>query len=102
GQRPGFKFAEWELRGVPLRLELGMRDIEGGTAVLANRLSGEKTTLTVDHATCALDGESMVRELEALQAALAARSRQQTEERIIEVANYDEFKAVIAGGQGFA
>jgi prolyl-tRNA synthetase len=102
GLRPGFKFADWELRGVPLRLELGPRDIEGGTAVLAKRLGGEKTTLGVDHATCGLDGESVTSELEALHSALRERSRRQTEERIFPVSNYEEFKAVMAEGKGFA
>ena len=102
GLRPGFKFADWELRGVPLRLELGPRDIEAGTAVLARRTGGDKLTLQIDHATCALDGESIRGELETLHATLAARSRQQTEERIIQVSDYAEFKAVIAGGRGFA
>jgi prolyl-tRNA synthetase len=40
---PGYKFNEWELKGVPLRLELGPRDVEAGTAVLASRLGGKET-----------------------------------------------------------
>ncbi len=38
---PGFKFNDWELRGVPLRLELGPRDLDAGTAIVAQRLGGE-------------------------------------------------------------
>src|ERR671932_242948 len=40
--RPGFKFADWELRGVPLRLELGARDLAAGAAPLHRRDSGVK------------------------------------------------------------
>ncbi|MDD5340140.1 MAG: proline--tRNA ligase [Candidatus ainarchaeum sp.] len=39
---PGFKFNEWEMKGVPLRVEIGMRDIESGTVVVARRDTGEK------------------------------------------------------------
>ena len=42
---PGFKFNEWEMKGVPLRLEVGPRDIEGGKAVLVRRDTGEKIIL---------------------------------------------------------
>jgi prolyl-tRNA synthetase len=40
--RPGYKFAEWELKGVPVRIELGPRDVAAGHAILASRLGGEK------------------------------------------------------------
>jgi prolyl-tRNA synthetase len=102
GLRPGFKFADWELRGVPLRIELGPRDIEANSAVLARRLGGAKEQLTVDHATCAFDGESVIAGLEELQQELAGRSRDGFEQRIHEVASYEEFKGVISTGKGFA
>ena len=48
---PGFKFNEWELRGVPLRLEIGPRDLAAGTALLAKRLGDEgKTAISLDTA----------------------------------------------------
>ena len=48
---PGFKFNDWELRGVPLRLELGPRDLDAGTAVVAQRLSSEgKKTIQLTNA----------------------------------------------------
>jgi prolyl-tRNA synthetase len=40
--RPGFKFSEWELKGVPVRIEIGPRDVDAGTVVLATRTGGEK------------------------------------------------------------
>lgn len=42
--RPGFKFSEWELKGVPLRFEIGPRDVAAQQAVVADRISGEKRT----------------------------------------------------------
>ncbi|WP_025845524.1 proline--tRNA ligase [Brevibacillus agri] len=44
-ETPGWKFNEWEMRGVPLRLELGPRDVENGQAILARRDTGEKVTV---------------------------------------------------------
>jgi prolyl-tRNA synthetase len=102
GFRPGFKFAHWELRGVPLRVEVGPRDIEGGVCVVVNRLSGEKEQLAVDYATFALDGESVIARLAGLQQDLYERSRAEVLSRIFEVESYDEFKQVIAAGRGFA
>jgi prolyl-tRNA synthetase len=47
-ERPGFKFAEWELKGVPVRLALGQRDLANGTVEVARRDTGEKQTLSAD------------------------------------------------------
>jgi prolyl-tRNA synthetase len=44
-QSPGWKFAEWEMRGVPLRVEIGPRDMEAGKAIIARRDTGEKATI---------------------------------------------------------
>jgi prolyl-tRNA synthetase len=44
-QTPGWKFAEWEMRGVPLRVEIGPRDMEAGKAIVARRDTGEKATV---------------------------------------------------------
>jgi prolyl-tRNA synthetase len=46
-ERPGNKYAHWEVRGVPLRVEVGPRDIEAGQVMVADRLSREKTPLPV-------------------------------------------------------
>ena len=47
-ERPGSKFFHWEIRGVPLRLELGMRDIENGVVTFVRRDNGEKGTISLD------------------------------------------------------
>ncbi|MBT9133764.1 MAG: Proline--tRNA ligase [Firmicutes bacterium] len=46
---PGFKFNDWEMRGVPLRLELGPRDVDSNQCVLVRRDTGEKTTASLDN-----------------------------------------------------
>jgi len=102
GLRPGFKFADWELRGVPLRIELGPRDIAGGTAIVADRLSGEKQSVAVDYETYSWQGQSIEQSLEGLQEALYARSRNDFEGRIFEVSSYAEFKDIVTTGRGFA
>lgn len=102
GLRPGFKFAHWELRGVPLRIEIGPRDLADGFCVVVNRLTGIKTKLAVDYATFAMDIESVTRSLEELQAELYARSRTEVDGRVFEVDSYEQFKQVIAEGRGFA
>lgn len=102
GLRPGYKFADWELRGVPLRVELGPRDIADGSMVLAERLSGEKRRLVCDFATMALDGESILAALGGLQDALRERSRREVEGRLFRVDSYEELKAVVSSGKGFA
>ena len=45
GMKPGAKYYEWEGRGVPLRLEIGPRDVAGGTVMLARRTGGKKESL---------------------------------------------------------
>ncbi|ATF11553.1 proline--tRNA ligase [Brevibacillus brevis X23] len=47
-ETPGWKFNEWEMRGVPLRLELGPRDVENGQVILARRDTGEKVTVSLE------------------------------------------------------
>lgn len=102
GFRPGYKFAHWELRGVPLRIEVGPRDIADSAAILVDRLSGEKRRFTVDYATSGLDGESITASLIALQKELADRAQQGMLSRIHEVQSYAEFKLLIASGDGWA
>jgi prolyl-tRNA synthetase len=52
---PGFKFNEWEMKGVPLRIELGMRDIEAGSVVVVRRDTGEKMKVKAEELDAKLD-----------------------------------------------
>src|SRR3954449_4683543 len=95
-ERPGWKFAEWELRGVPLRLEIGPKDIKKSAVMVARRDTREKQSL-------AMDGRAVrLRELlEAIQANLLHRALAFRAEHTQRVATYDEFKQVMEGRPGF-
>jgi len=93
---PGWKYAEWELRGVPLRLEIGPKDLEKGQVFSARRDTREKAAIPFD----GLAGR--VQEiLAAIQANLLARALKFREEHTTEVATWDEFVSAMAGRPGF-
>ncbi|WP_166332174.1 proline--tRNA ligase [Sphingobacterium chungjuense] len=95
-QRPGFKFAEWELKGVPLRIALGARDMANGTVELARRDNQTKETVSqeglADHVVALLD---------EIQEAIYTKARTFRDEHITPVDSYDEFKSVLDGKGGF-
>jgi prolyl-tRNA synthetase len=68
---PGFKFNHWELSGVPLRVELGPRDLAAGTATVANRLTGAKSPVPIERLEAELPAQ-----LSAFAAALKSRAEQ--------------------------
>jgi prolyl-tRNA synthetase len=93
---PGWKFAEWELRGVPLRLEIGPKDIEKSQVLLARRDTREKLPTPMDGL------PARVSELlDEIQRALYARALQFREDHTTRVSSYDEFKRVMEGRPGF-
>ena len=85
---PGWKFAEWEMRGVPLRVELGPRDVEAGTAVLVRRDTLEKNTVNI--AEIPLKADEM---LKAIQANLFLRAKKFRDENICEIKDYNTMKS---------
>ena len=93
---PGWKFAEWELRGVPLRLEIGPRDIEKSQVLIARRDTREKLGVPMD----ALAGR--IRELlDSVQRTLFERALQFRAEHTQRADNYKAFKEVMEGRPGF-
>jgi len=93
---PGWKYAEWELRGVPLRLEIGPKDIEKGTVFSARRDTREKAALPM------ADLSTTVKNLlQAIQDNLLARARAFREEHTSEAATWEEFTAAMEGRPGF-
>ncbi|MFD3380079.1 MULTISPECIES: proline--tRNA ligase [unclassified Streptomyces] len=90
----GRRAVDWELKGVPVRIEVGPRDLENGTAMLARRIPGGKEPVTID---------SLVRLLPAVleedQALLLTQSRERRESRTSEVSTIGEaIEAAVAGG----
>src|SRR5512135_194832 len=93
---PGWKFAEWELRGVPVRLEIGPKDIEKGQVMLARRDTREKLSAPRDGLAARIVGL-----LEEIQRNLFDRAVKFREDHTSEATSYDEFKQILEGRPGF-
>ena len=91
--RPGFKFAEWELKGVPVRVAMGPRDIENGTVEVHRRDTLEKNTVPLD----GLDAR-IVKLLDDIQENIYAKALKFRDENIVKVDTWDEFKEQIEKG----
>ena len=96
-QTPGWKFNEWELRGVPLRLEIGPKDIEKSQVVLARRDTREKSFVPMDG--LAAHVETMLADDSA--GAVRPRAWRSATEHTSETDSYDEFKQIMDGRPGF-
>ncbi|RZK79598.1 MAG: proline--tRNA ligase, partial [Pedobacter sp.] len=95
-QRPGFKFAEYELKGVPVRLAIGGRDMENGTVELARRDTREKQTVQQE----GLD-IYIAQLLEDIQQNIFKKALDFRTEHITAANSYDEFKQLLDGKAGF-
>ena len=93
---PGWKFAEWEMRGVPLRLEIGPKDIEKGQVVLVRRDTREKGMVPMDGLTAHVGVQ-----LETIQRALYDRALKFREEHTTRESSYEGFKKIMDGRPGF-
>ncbi|MBE7065620.1 MAG: proline--tRNA ligase [Ruminococcaceae bacterium] len=93
---PGWKFAEYEMKGVPVRLELGPRDIENNHCVLVRRDTNEKITVSLDNIE-----EELENLLKAVHDNMYARALERLESRIYEAHDYDEFKKTVEEKPGF-
>jgi prolyl-tRNA synthetase len=96
GMKPGAKYYEWEGRGVPLRLEVGPRDVAAGAVVLARRTGGKKETLPVAGLPARI-----LEEMNRMQADLLATARARQEAASIRGATKEQFLAHMAGDGGF-
>jgi prolyl-tRNA synthetase len=94
--RPGYKFADHELRGVPLRIDLGSRDLQGSVVTATRRDSGEKLELGIDGA-----AEQVGDVLEAIQFGLFQDAAAFRDANTHHVSSYDELRSVIADAGGF-
>lgn len=94
---PGWKFAEYEMKGVPLRLELGPRDIEAGQCVLARRDSGEKSTCPLTAV-----GETVQQLLDSIHHSMYARAKKNLDENTYTCQTLAEVKEKMETQGGFA
>ena len=93
---PGWKFNQWEMKGVPIRLEIGPRDIENGQAVLARRDTSEKITVALDEV-----GTQAGDLLDAIQKNLFEKALKMREEKTSSAESMDEFQEKLAENPGF-
>jgi len=96
GMKPGAKYYEWEGRGVPLRLEVGPRDVAAGTVVLARRTGGKKATLPMADLPARIH-----QEMGRMQADLLETSRARREAASIRGATKERFLAHMEANGGF-
>jgi prolyl-tRNA synthetase len=93
---PGFKYHEWELAGVPLRIELGPKDLQKGSVVCARRTDRKKEFVAMDDVEAAVPNL-----LEAIQQQLFDQAIERRKAATFSVDSYDEFKARIEDPGGF-
>jgi len=94
--RPGWKFAEYEMKGVPVRIAIGARDIENGVAEVARRDNKTKETLPLEGL-----GQRIQDLLEEIQQNLFNKAKTYRDEHITRVDTFEEFKQVLDGKAGF-
>lgn len=95
-QKPGWKFADYELKGVPVRLAMGERDLENGTIEVARRDTLTKETLSFDGIV-----EHVEKLLEEIQANIYQKALTFRDNMITKVDTYDEFKELLETKTGF-
>jgi prolyl-tRNA synthetase len=93
---PGFKFNEWEMLGVPLRIEIGPKDLEKGSVCCVRRMNRQKTFVPMAEVVTAVPAA-----LEAIQAEMLAAARARRDAATVPVDDYDAFKARLESAGGF-
>ncbi len=95
-QRPGWKFAEYELKGVPVRIAVGPRDLENNQVEIARRDTKEKTTVSMEGIT-----DTVTQLLADIQSNLFNRAKKYRDEHITKVDTWEDFIAVLDTKAGF-
>lgn len=95
-QSPGWKFNEWELKGVPVRLEIGPRDIEENACVLVRRDTHDKINTSLDGLT-----QSVENLLDDVQSNMFEQARKFRDDHTYEARDWDEFKHTVDEKPGF-
>ncbi|MCR5688137.1 MAG: proline--tRNA ligase [Lachnospiraceae bacterium] len=93
---PGWKFAEAEMRGIPVRVEIGPKDIEAGTAVIARRDTGEKMQCPIDKI-----AETVKKLLDSIQSDMLERARKRRDEQTYTAHSKEEFLKLFSEKSGF-
>lgn len=93
GKRPGEKYYEWERKGVPIRIEVGPRDVAGGEAMTKLRTADDKVKMKIDTL-----ADDMPGVLDGFQKSLLDRALKFREDNTVSVDTWDDFKDVFANG----
>ena len=93
---PGWKFSEWEMKGVPLRIEYGPRDIEAGTCVIVRRDNGEKQTVAVSEL-----AKIIPTMLQQVHDGIYQKALNRNQEMIHDAKTFDELKLLAKTRKGF-
>jgi len=91
---PGFKFNDWEMRGIPIRIEIGPKDIAKNQIVLARRHNQTKISLDIDGLT-----EKTLSELKNIQKEMFDTAKKILDERVVRVSEYQQFKKELENGK---
>tara|TARA_B100001758_G_scaffold70595_1_gene59449 strand:- start:3702 stop:5144 length:1443 start_codon:yes stop_codon:yes gene_type:complete len=92
---PGYKFNDWELKGVPLRIEIGPKDIENQSMVLAKRYNHEKIKMGLNEV------EKISTILDEIQTEMLEKAKTEAADNTVDIENYDEFKMKMEKGGFF-
>ena len=92
--KPGFKFNEWEMKGIPLRIEIGPKDLEKNQVTFARRHNRQKDDQTITGLV-----ERVVSELDKIHNDMFSDAKKILEDRTIEVETYDDFKTELEKGR---
>jgi prolyl-tRNA synthetase len=95
--RPGDKQYHWEQRGVPLRMEIGPRDVAGGTAVLKRRLDREKQSVSLGE----MSPTWLRQKMRDIQSAMLAKAQNFQTSNTHDASSYEEMKKILAEQGGF-
>ncbi len=95
-KNPGWKFAEQEMRGIPVRVEMGPRDIEAGQAIVVRRDTREKITVAIEEL-----ADKIKDILDVIQKDMFERAKTHRDEHTYVATNYEEFKDAVANKAGF-
>jgi len=91
---PGFKFNDWEMKGIPIRIEIGPKDIAKNQIVLARRHNQTKISLDIDGLT-----EKTLSELKNIQMEMFDAAKKILDERVVRVSEYQQFKKEVENGK---
>ena len=91
---PGFKFNDWELKGIPIRIEIGPKDIAKNQVILVRRYNQTKTSLDIDGL-----ADKILPELKNIQKEMLDAAKKILDERVVRVSEYQQFKEELDNGK---